>query len=270
MTYDDKFVEIITKVLTEGKVRNGRNGYTLGIFGYQFELDDLTNNCFPLLNLRRIYYKPVFGELAAFFNMPICIEDFKAYKCNYWDQWANEDGSINVDYGNAWSNYNGVNQIKEVINSLKNDPHGRRHLISGWRPDRLSELSLPCCHYAYQWYVTDKGELDMIWVQRSVDLMIGLPSDVILAAAWNIVMAYLTGYKPGKLIFQLGDVHIYEEHLATTMTLLQRYDTHEHKSLPTYKYIPSVDYTNYRNFNPNQIIINGYDPAPTVNFLLKS
>lgn len=269
MNYEEDYIELIENVLYNGAIRKGRNGKTISLFGLQLTVDSLEKEQFPLLLGRKLYYDGVFGELAAFFRGPKHIVDFKEHGCNYWDKWADEDGFLVLDYGNAW-----LDQISPVIEGIKTNPHGRRHLITGWRPENLKLLSLPCCHYAYQWYVTEDGYLDMIWIQRSVDLMIGLPSDVILAAAWNILMAHLTDYKPGKLIFQLGDVHIYEEHLMPTMEYMNRYTTQiepvkEANSVyPTYSLTKDIDFL--QEFLPSHISIVNYGPSGSIHFELKA
>ncbi len=210
--YEQDYCQLITDIMTEGVDRPTRNHPTRSIFGQTLTVHELRYGQFPILQGRKMYYKGIFGELAAFLKGPKHIRDFENEGCNYWNKWADEDGSIRIDYGNSWLDFNGVNQLEAVLTSLAEDPFGRRHIISGWRPDRLDSLSLPCCHLLYQWYVN--GEyLEMIWYQRSVDTMIGLPSDVVLAAAWNILMANQLGLQPGKLVFMLGDCHIYKSHL---------------------------------------------------------
>lgn len=212
MNYETQYVHLVKHVMEHGADRQTRNANTRSVFGYAFTLDCLLQGHFPLLHGRKLMYKGVLGELAAMFKGPKTLADFEREGCNYWSQWAKEDGSINVDYGNTWLNFDGVNQLQETVDGIINNPTGRRHLITGWHPGNLKDVDLPCCHMMYQWYVTNDGYLDMIWYQRSVDVMVGLPSDVILAAAWNIVMAAATGLKPGKITFMLGDTHIYHSH----------------------------------------------------------
>lgn len=265
MKFENKYVELVQAVLINGGERKARNGGTNALFGIQISAEDLCHGKIPILLGRKMHYRAVFGELAAFFNAPMHIRDFEKQGCNYWKKWADETGELRLDYGNAWLDFNGVNQIEAVLTSLKEDPGGRRHLISGWRPDHLATNSLPCCHYAYQWFVN--GEyLEMLWIQRSVDLMIGLPSDVLLATAWNIIMAHLTGYKPGKLTFQLGDVHIYKEHQQGALQYLRQYG-HSTEELPNYNFNASL--TDYMDFTNNDIVISNYDPMPHIDFLLK-
>jgi thymidylate synthase len=256
--FEQDYCRLIRSILHTGIKRNTRNAPTIATFGKVLTVYDLMWGQFPILQGRKMYYKGVFGELAAFLKGPKHIKDFENEGCNYWKEWADEDGSLNVDYGNAWLDFNGVNQLDQVLQSLATDPNGRRHIISGWRPDNLDNLSLPCCHLLYQWYVNEEF-LEMIWYQRSVDTMIGLPSDIILAAAWNILMAEELGLHPGKLIFMLGDTHIYESHLDQTYEYLNA--------------VPNaggpVTYLNegsLSNFNKDSISLIDYEPLNPINF----
>ena len=220
-TYEAQYCQLISDIITRGVVKETRNGPTFSLFGTTLTLDSLEWGMFPLLHGRKMFYEGVLGEFAAFIRGPKHINDFKSQGCNYWDAWADSEGKINVDYGNSWIDYNGVNQIAETIKSLQDTPESRRHVISGWRPDKLQSLSLPCCHMLYQWYHNPTtNTLDMIFYMRSVDVMVGLPSDVILAAILNILMAREVHMNPGKLILMLGDTHIYDNHHDATMEYL--------------------------------------------------
>ena len=210
---------LVEHILTNGTDKEGRNGTTRSTFGQalSFNLKD----GFPLLTGRKMFYKGVLGELAAMLRGPKSLADFEKFGCNYWADWAKEDGSINVDYGNTWIDFNGVNQLEQVLETLKTNPNDRRMIISGWKPNNIANLDLPCCHLLYQWYVSN-GELQMMWYQRSADLMIGVPADIILAAAWNIAMASEVGLVPGKVTMIFGDTHIYEEHYEKAEEYLNR------------------------------------------------
>jgi len=220
--YELDYAQLVREVLVEGEYRETRNAPTKATFGKMLTVNSLCWGQFPILSGRKMYYKGVFGELAAFLKGPNNASDFEAEGCNYWGKWADEGtGELRLDYGNAWLDFDGVNQLEAVLDSLATDPHGRRHIITGWDPRNLDNLSLPCCHMLYQWYVNGPS-LEMIWYQRSVDMMIGLPSDVILAAAWNILMANHLGLNPGKLVFMLGDTHVYCSHVNKAMEYVDR------------------------------------------------
>ena len=259
--YENAYSQLVSEVYIEGNNRPTRNANTRSVFGKTMVVHELVHGQFPILKGRKMYPKPVFGELAAFLKGPKTLKDFEDEGCNYWSKWGNEDGTIDIDYGNSWLDFNGVNQLESVLDSLATDPSGRRHIISGWRPDMLDSLNLPCCHLLYQWYVND-DMLEMIWYQRSVDLMIGLPSDVLLAAAWNILMAEHLGLRPGKLTFMLGDVHIYESHIEYANDYLV--EASKTSDVP-------VGYFNEGNiydFNKDSISLIDYFPCAPINFEL--
>lgn len=263
---DRRFSNLVINAMSQ-PLRQTRNAETHSYFGHHLIVDSLVKGNFPLLLGRMMFYKGVVGELAAFLKGPKSLEDFELQGCNYWKDWADKDGKLNVDYGNAWLDFDGVNQLKEVVASLKADPNGRRHLITGWNPSHLKDLSLPCCHYSYQWYVNDLDELEMIWNQRSVDIMIGLPSDIILAAVWNILMAQTIGLKPGRLHFMLGDCHIYDSHMEGVETYLEQMATIDTLVRPMW----TLDKTaTVFNFRPSMLTIQDYTPRPAVKFKLEA
>lgn len=259
--YERDYCRLVNEIVRDGDDRNTRNHPTRAVFGKMLEVHELRWGQFPILQGRRMYPTGIFGEFAAFLKGPKTIRDFEKEGCNYWGKWANDDGTIDVDYGNAWLDFNGVNQLETVLESLAMDPNGRRHIISGWRPDNLPYLTLPCCHLLYQWYV-NKGELEMIWYQRSVDTMIGLPSDVVLAATWNILMAEHLNLAPGKLVFMLGDTHIYKSHMSSIQTYLDAAQLTENNSIGYY-----TTGTLY-NFNKDSIQLINYEPLPPIQFEL--
>lgn len=266
MKYEIEYRNMLAKALL-ARPRQTRNAITRSYFGDVLEIDTLELEQFPILLGRKMYWPGVVGEMATFLKGPSHVTDFRHNNCNYWDGFADENGDLRIDYGNAWLDFNGVNQLEEVVKSLRSNPYGRRHLISAWRPDKLNQLSLPCCHYSYQWYVNDDNELEMIWNQRSVDLAIGLPSDIILAALFNILMAQTVDLKPGKITMMLGDCHIYESHLegvAVYMNQLsKKLDTY---SLPSY-YLDAK--ATVFNFRPSMFATEGYKPKDPINFKLE-
>lgn len=264
-SFEYAYRELVSDVLYTGSLRETRNGETRSVFGKTIQFGNLASQLFPILVGRKYSYAGVLGEFAAFIRGPKHIDDFKKFGCNYWDMWAADDGSINVDYGNEWL---ANDQVTNVLKSLREDPHGRRHLITGWRPENLADLSLPCCHYAYQFYVrTDYAghkHIDMLWHQRSTDVMLGLPADAILASLWVILIAKETGYLPGRVTMTLGDTHIYEDHyVAAKQYLHQSAPQNLDRALiqPTYRL--SEDAT-LLGFVPDMLTIDDYFPQPAI------
>ena len=199
--FETEYAEMIQKIMGEGTDKQCRNSVTRSLFGMSLEVDML-DSFFPIIQGRKMYYKGVLGELAAMLRQPKNISDFKDWGCNYWDAWGDEKGELFIDYGNLWFDFDGVNQIKEL-------------------KDKLANVSLPCCHYNYQFYVA-KGTISMIWTQRSVDMMVGLPSDIIFAAAWLIAIANEFNLTPGKIKFDLGDCHVYKSHFDNAYEYIYR------------------------------------------------
>jgi len=269
LDFEYEYAKLVRKILKVGKERDTRNAKTKAIFGEQLKIDELRHGYFPILQGRKMFYKGVLGELAAMLRQPKHLDDFKVWGCNYWELWANADGSINVDYGNAWFDFNGFNQIEALKDKLKNNPTDRRMIINGWRPDNLGNLSLPCCHYSYQFYVDTDGYLDMIWIQRSVDTMIGLPSDIIFAAAWLVAIANEFGYKPGTITMQLGDCHLYESHWETAEDYLANVEDGCIERYPMYDLLvgPGCDFT---KFEPTWLTFNEFKSYPKLNLELYS
>lgn len=248
--------------MEQGTTRLTRNGGTYSVFGHSIQID--LQEGFPLLQGRRLYPQGVFGEFAAIVRGPKCVLDFKRWGCNYWDQWADKNGKLTVDYGNAWHEHGQIEKLKEA---LANDPTSRRMIINAWRPERLDILSLPCCHYSYQFYVRDGKYLDMIWTQRSVDIMVGLPADVILASAWIISLANEFSLEPGRIKMDFGDCHIYEEHLVNTKHYVDQ--AHDTDDVPViYNYLPKRG-SDFCKFEPGHIALFNYNPQPAIKFELK-
>jgi thymidylate synthase len=221
MGFEREYHGLIERILTFGQETETRNSVTTKVFGEQIKLRNIANY-FPLITGRKMFPDGIIGEMAAFLRGPKTLKDFTDNGCNYWLQWAKPDGSINVDYGNKWRDFDGVDQLTDVILSIKQNPFSRRHIINAWDPKAIKDLDLPCCHYCYQFDVTPDGKLNLVWIQRSVDVMIGLPSDFVLAAVMLILIAAETGLVPGDITMQMGDCHIYQDHIDNAIQYLNR------------------------------------------------
>jgi thymidylate synthase len=232
--YENDYLSLCRDVQYSGVHRESRAGRTVGKFGTQLRIDSLRDGHFPLLTTRRMYYKPVFGELAAFIRGATALKTFKDFGCNYWDMNAKQ-WPINHDiedpnrmhvgkiYGAQWRGWDDrIDQLDELIQSIRLDPYGRRHLMTAWNPSDMWRMCLPPCHILVQAYVNTDKRLDLRIDMRSVDLCLGLPSDVVLYAAFLILLAGATDLVPGSLIFQMVDSHIYENHLATLVEQYRR------------------------------------------------
>jgi len=208
---DRVYKELAMNVLIDGQPRDTRNGRTIALFGTSLEFD-MQKIGLPLISWRKMYTRGIVGEFKGFLQDAKTVEEFEALGCPYWKLWGDSDGSLRLDYPPR-------EQLDAVIESIKQDPMGRRHIINLWDHTHLDELSLPCCHFNYQFYVRG-NHLDMIWTQRSVDVAVGLPSDFILAALYVIHIGQATWLQPGRIRMNFGDTHIYEEHIADMKGML--------------------------------------------------
>ena len=198
------------------------------------------------------------------------LQDFKDRGCNYWDAWADNKGTLRLDYVTQLHNnlitLKGLQtpQLEALKIGLVNDKYSRRHIINLWVPENLHNLSLPCCHYSYQFIVSTDNKLHMIWTQRSADVMVGIPSDMILAYLWVQCLSKELGFKPGEVTMNFGDTHIYEEHIAGAKQYLE---VLEPRLIP----IATLNdkFTCIEQFYPDQLDIIQYEPHPALKFELK-
>ena len=261
------YKDLVKQVLACGEVKECRNGVTTSLIGTQLKFDAAN---IPLLNSRKIFYKGVVGEFSAFMNNCTKLQEFKDRGCNYWDAWADNKGTLRLDYVTQLHNnlitLKGVQtpQLEALKIGLVNDKFSRRHIINLWVPENLHNLSLPCCHYSYQFIVSTDNKLNMIWTQRSADVMVGIPSDMILAYLWVQCLSKELGFKPGEVTMNFGDAHIYEEHIAGAKQYLE---VLEPRLIP----IATLNdtFTCIESFYPDQLDIIQYDPHPSIKFELK-
>ena len=259
---------LVRHVLNKGSLKPGRNGNTIMAPGTQLKFDAKD---IPLLNSRKIFTKGVFGEFSAFMNNCGTVQEFKDRGCNYWDSWTMDEGMLRLDYVTQLhdkkviaTDGTYISQLEALKIGLVNDKFSRRHIINLWVPENLHILSLPCCHYSYQFIVTEDNRLHMIWSQRSADVMVGIPSDMILAWLWVQCICKELGFTPGIVTMNFGDTHIYEEHIDGAKQYLE-------EILPRLKPIAQLNdkFTCIENFYPDQVDIIQYDPHPAIKFKLK-
>lgn len=278
MNFDDAYIFLVDSVAKHGTRRPSRAGDVIGTFGAFVTLTDLQAHHFPIIQSRKVNYKPVMGELAAFLRGGTDLATFKELGCNYWDHNAKEwprnkgkdlrDMQVGRIYGAQWRDWNtqnpavSVDQIAELVLNLKADPYSRRHIVTAWRPDEDKSMCLPPCHIMFQCYV-DKGELHMLVTMRSVDLCLGLPSDIVLYATLLLLLAKEANYRPGTLSFVLGDAHIYVNHLESWYKQ-REVDTSTLQPV-SWKLNPQ---TTINNFVPTDIELVNYNPLSEVKYAL--
>lgn len=257
-TYKE-FCELLLRI---GQPRPTRVGPAHSWFGMHFACGVPVANTFPILTSRRVPFMPIAGELAAFLTGKTDLQTFKDFGCNYWDKNAEAwglPGMVGKIYGYQWRNFNGVDQLKYLIDGIRDDPYGRRHLISAWNPADLDDMCLPPCHVMAQFYVRDTGLvqwLDCHVTMRSVDVALGLPADMVLYGLMLSLVAETTGYSPGFLSFSFGDAHIYDTHRATLKEQLRNFEVSALSPRIVLK-----RGTNIFNFTPGCVTLEHYTPA---------
>ena len=263
---EKRYAELVKKVLNTQKRATRNDDATHSIFGEMFSFE--LRGYIPLLTGRKIFYRGVLGELAAMLRKPHHINDFKRFGCNFWDTWGDENGYLDLDYGRQWYAHN---QIAELKRCLKEDRESRRMIINAWNPANLKNLSLPCCHLLYQFYC-NHNELSMNWYQRSVDVMIGMPSNMVFSSALLIMIANEFNMKPHKINMIFGDCHIYSRHVEPAYEYLQNLEHNledptnkKFRNHGKYKLTvpPQYDFTKFTNSN---IDIFSMKKIPTIKF----
>lgn len=270
MSFEILYHGLIDNVIQFGEKRQSRAGPTRQLFGQTLTIYDVAQGVFPVLTSRKIFYKPVFGELAAFIRGATDLETFKKFGCNYWDENAKaweynksnspEEYEVGQIYGAQWRDWQGRghDQLRTLIDGLITQPYSRRHLLTAYDPTEKWQC-LPPCHILTQFNVSKLGALDCQVYMRSVDLCVGLPSDIILYAALLILVAQETDLHPGKLIFAFGDTHVYENHVQTWLTEQAGRTLHK---LPYY----ALNKARLFDFEPNQIELIEYNHHEKVSY----
>jgi len=211
---DDDYRDLVEDTLANGEHREGRNGGFTSRFGCVIRHD--LRQSFPIISTRKIFWRPVLGELSGFLDGAQLLSTYEALGCNYWrknaEEWPAFDGdNLGPIYGAQWRNFGGVDQLCEVVSSLKMNPSSRRHIMTTWNPPELDRMCLPPCHVMTQFHVA-RGKLHQTVTMRSVDLCLGLPSDLVLYGMLQHLVAREVGLEAAELAFMLGDAHVYDNH----------------------------------------------------------
>jgi thymidylate synthase len=220
MDWEYAYHHLTQTVIETGYKSSSRAGDTRSLPGQVIRIPLYGN--FPLLTTRKMYPQGVIGELAGFVRGAEDLATYEKFGCSYWTPnaatWPKNFGkqqsewSIGRCYGSLWRNFNGIDQLASTISAIRNDPNSRRHVITSWCPG--AEAALPSCHILMQFYVRERG-LTCVVYMRSVDLCVGLPSDIVLYALLTKLIAKDTGLSAEELVFCLGDCHVYENHVET-------------------------------------------------------
>ena len=244
-----QYHDLLKHVLNEGNQKGDRTGTgTKSVFGYQMRFD--LSEGFPMVTTKKLHLKSIVYELLWFLKGDTNIEYLQENGVRIWNEWADENGNLGPVYGHQWRNWNDdeIDQIKEVVHSLKTNPNSRRMLVSAWNPSVLPDTTksfsenvangkaaLPPCHAFFQFYVSD-GKLSCQLYQRSADIFLGVPFNIASYALFTMMMAQVCGLEAGDFIHTFGDAHIYNNHMEQVELQLSR----EPKPLPKMQINPKV------------------------------
>ncbi len=257
-----EYIDLLKLVTERGTERSDRTGVgTIGVFGAQARFD--LKKSFPLLTTKKLHTRSIIHELLWFIKGDTNIKYLNDNKVTIWDEWADSNGDLGRIYGAQWTDWRtpdgkSINQIQNVVQSLKNDPFGRRHIVCAWNPGELDKMALPPCHAMFQFYVSPNEELSCQLYQRSADLFLGVPFNIASYAMLTMMMAQVCGYQAGEFVHTFGDLHIYKNHLEQVKLQMSR----EPRKLPTMRLNP--DRKNIEDFVFEDFQLEGYDPHPTI------
>ena len=256
-----QYLDLLRHVKENGVQKSDRTGTgTRSVFGYQmrFNLDD----GFPLLTTKKLHLKSIIYELLWFLKGDTNVHYLQENGVRIWNEWADPDGSVGHIYGyqwRSWPDYKGghIDQIAEVIKTIKENPDSRRILVSAWNVADLDNMNLPPCHLLFQFYVAD-GRLSLQLYQRSADTFLGVPFNIASYALLLMMVAQVTGLKAGDFIHTLGDAHIYNDHIEQVDLQLTR----DPRPLPRMKLNPDVK--SIFDFKYEDFTLEDYDPHPHI------
>lgn len=256
-----QYLDLLNRILTEGVKKGDRTGTgTISIFGNQmrFNLDE----GFPLLTTKKLHLKSIIYELLWFLRGDTNLKYLHEHKVSIWDEWADPDGELGHIYGyqwRSWPGYNGefIDQISQVVYDIKNNPDSRRLIVSAWNVADLGNMNLPPCHVLFQFYVAE-GRLSLQLYQRSADTFLGVPFNIASYSLLLMMMAQVTGLKPGDFIYTTGDTHLYLNHIEQARLQLTRTP----RPLPVMRLNPDVK--NIFDFVYEDFTLENYDPWPHI------
>ena len=256
-----QYLDLLARVLDKGAQKSDRTGTgTLSVFGHQMRFD--LADGFPLVTTKKLHVKSIIHELLWFLAGDTNIRYLKENGVNIWDEWADENGDLGPVYGKQWRSWMApdgrvIDQISSVVDAIRRNPDSRRLIVSAWNPADIDKMALAPCHCLFQFYVID-GKLSCQLYQRSGDIFLGVPFNIASYALLTLMMAQVTGLKPGDFVHTLGDAHLYVNHLDQAREQLRR----SPRKLPTMRFNPEVH--RIFDFVYSDFELLGYDPHPHI------
>jgi thymidylate synthase len=271
------YLELLKTVLTQGKERKDRTGVgTRGLFGAQLRFD--LRERFPLLTTKKVHLKSIIHELLWFVRGETHVQALQDAGVTIWDEWATAEqtarfgrraGDLGPVYGHQWRNFgatpkpdggwedDGVDQLANVVRDIREKPFSRRLIVSGWNPKEAEQVALPPCHTLFQFYVQD-DEVSCHLYQRSADIFLGVPFNIASYALLTMMVAQVTGKKPGDFVHSFGDVHLYSNHVEQAQEQLSRTP----RAFPVMRVNPEVK--DLFSFRFEDFTLEGYEPHPAI------
>lgn len=235
-----QYLALLRRVVDEGSLKSDRTGVgTRSVFGHQMRFDLAAG--FPLLTTKKLHLKSIIHELLWFLSGDTNLAYLHEYGVSIWDEWADQDGELGPIYGHQWRSWNcgdgrSVDQIQQLLQQLSTHPESRRLMVSAWNVADIEKMALPPCHVLFQFYVAE-DRLSCQLYQRSADIFLGVPFNIASYALLTLMIAQVSGLKPGEFVHTLGDAHLYLNHLGQAQQQLQR----QPRSLPRLTINPDID-----------------------------
>jgi thymidylate synthase len=256
-----QYLDLMERVLADGAQKHDRTGTgTLSVFGHQMRFD--LAHGFPLTTTKKLHVKSVIHELLWFLAGDTNVKYLNEHGVTIWDEWADERGELGPVYGRQWRSWSTpdggvIDQIANVVSAIRRNPDSRRLIVTAWNPADVDKMALPPCHCLFQFYVAG-GKLSCQLYQRSADVFLGVPFNIASYALLTMMVAQVTGLKPGDFVHSLGDAHLYSNHLDQARLQLTR----PTRPLPVMKINPDVK--DIFAFRYEDFVLEGYDPHPHI------
>ena len=256
-----QYLDLLDHVLRTGTRKSDRTGTgTYSVFGHQMRFDLAAG--FPAITTKKLHLKSIVHELLWFLKGETNVRYLNAHGVSIWNEWADENGDLGPVYGSQWRSWPSpdgrkIDQIANVVSSLLTNPDSRRHIVSAWNPAEVDEMALPPCHCLFQFYVAD-GKLSCQLYQRSADIFLGVPFNIASYALLTMMMAQVTGLKPGEFVHTFGDAHLYANHIEQAQIQLGRAP----RPLPEMKINSAVG--DIFGFRYEDFTLEGYNPHPHI------
>lgn len=253
-----QYLDLLQDILENGVDKGDRTGTgTRSVFGRQMRFDLAKG--FPLLTTKKVHLKSIIYELLWFLKGDTNVRYLQEHGVRIWNEWADENGNLGPVYGAQWRNWNneGIDQIKNVIETLKKNPNDRRMIVTAWNPAQVPNMALPPCHMMFQFYVAN-NKLSCMLYQRSCDMFLGVPFNIASYALLTMMVAHVCGFELGEFVHTLGDTHIYHNHFEQVKEQLSRTP----RALPQMlikRQVSSIDEFDFDDFE-----LVGYDPWPAI------